>query len=330
MQPDKGLHSVSGKPWTFVHWIKRVRESDIPILLALIVLIVIFATTTEGFLTPANIETIFMQVSILGIAAVGATLVILLAGIDLSNGAILALSGVLVASWALDGLPTWLSIICIITIGAIIGLFNGIAIYKFKMAPFIVTLATMSICSGLALVYSNGQTIYGYDPALDFLGSGKIAGIPISILLLFIVYIAAWFILKYTSFGRNIYAIGGNAQAARLSGIRVELVGISVFTIAGALAGLASLIQMGRLAAATPIAGQGLELQTIAAVVIGGTSLFGGIGRITGTFIGVLLIGVLNNGLAIADVSSFWEKTIQGVVIFLAVIVDAVVNRGKK
>jgi len=321
---------MNDKPATYVNWAKRIRESDIPILIALIVLILIFATTTEGFLTPANIETIFMQVSILGIAAVGATLVILLAGIDLSNGSIVALSGVLVASWALDGLPIWLSIICIISIGALIGMFNGIAIYKFKMASFIVTLATMSVGSGLALVHSNGQTIYGYDPALNFLGSGKIAGIPVSILILFIVYIAAWFVLKYTAFGRNIYAIGGNAQAARLSGVRVELIGIAVFSIAGALAGLASLIQMGRLGAATPIAGQGLELQTIAAVVIGGTSLFGGIGRITGTFIGVLLIGVLNNGLAIADVSSFWEKTIQGLVIFLAVIVDAAINRGKK
>lgn len=311
-------------------WKERILDSDIPILLALLFLILLFSLTTKGFLSLSNLETILTQVSILGIISVGATLVILISGIDLSNGSIVALSGVLTASWALKGLPVGLAIIACVFIGLIIGLFNGLAIYALGMAPFIVTLATMSMVAGLALVYSDGQTFYGYNDALNFIGAGSLLGIPFSIILLLLVFLVAWYVLNYTSFGRNIYAIGGNAQAAKLSGVRVQLIGISVFTIAGGLAGLASLIQMGRLSAATPIAGTGMELQAIAAVVIGGTSLFGGVGRLTGTFIGVLIIGVLNNGLSIADISAFWQGAIQGFVIFLAVVVDATVNRGKK
>ncbi|MCF8567357.1 ribose ABC transporter permease [Alicyclobacillus tolerans] len=308
---------------------RNLRNSDLPILIALLVLVAYFAIFAKGFLTPGNLSTILSQISILGIAAVGQTMVILIAGIDLSNGAILALAGVVTTTWALKGLPVGLAMLSTVLLGLILGWLNGLAIYKLRMAAFIVTLAMMSAASGLALVYTNGQTVFGFPNGYNFLGSGKILGIPVSILLLLIVFIIAWFVLNNTSFGRNLYALGGNLQAAKLSGVRVDRVGIIVFALSGALAGLASLIEIGRLASAVPIAGQDLNLQTIAAVVIGGTSLFGGVGRITGTFIGVLLIGVLNNGLAISNVSAFWDTTIQGIVIFLAVLIDATMHRNR-
>lgn len=310
--------------------LRWLRDSDLPIIAALGLLVLYFALTAPFFLSVANLTTILYQIAELGIVAIGETFVILIAGIDLSVGSILALTGILSATLALKGLAPPLAMLSAIAMGALLGFINGAATYWLRMASFIVTLAMLSMAGGYALVFTNGSTVYGFPTAFNVLGSGTLVHIPVSILVLFGMFAAGYVVLRYTVFGRNIYAVGGNAEAARLSGINVSAVGIAVFTISGALSGLASLIDVGRLASATPIAGQSLNLSAIAAVVIGGTSLFGGIGRLTGTFVGVLLIGVLNNGLAIANVSAFWDETIQGLVIFAAVLIDVLLHRRRQ
>lgn len=304
-----------------------LRSRSVPLIGFLALLFLYFGITTTGFLTTGNLTTILSQVSILGIVAVGETFVILLAGIDLSVGALLALTGVVSATWATDHVPVVVAMISAIAIGLCAGLVSGFFSYVWRMASFIVTLAMASLAGGLALVITNGSTVFGFPNSFNSLGSIAINGVPVSVLVLLATFLAGHVVLRYTTFGRSIYAIGGNPAAASLSGIKVVRVGLIVFGISGALAGLATLISVGQLASAIPIAGQSLLLPTVAAVVIGGTSLFGGVGGLGGTFLGVILIGSLNNGLAVSNVSAFWDQTIQGVVIFVAVAVDAYAQR---
>ncbi|MHB1685372.1 MAG: ABC transporter permease [Bacilli bacterium] len=308
-------------------WQRAIRTRYWPIVLALVLLIGYFSMTTQYFLSFNNMVTILSQVSVLGIAAVGETMVILLAGIDLSVGAVIALAGVLSASWALNGAPVPIAMLAAVGIGLAVGVINGVFTYIWRMASFIVTLAMMSFASGMALIVTGGSTVFGFPNSFNVLGSATIGGIPLSVGILVLVFVLGHLVLRYTSFGRQVYAVGGNVSAARLSGVNVVGIGIVVFAISGGLAGLASIIEVGRLASAIPIAGQDLALSTIAAVIIGGTSLFGGVGTLPGTALGVLLIGILNNGLAISNVSAFWDQAIQGIVIFVAVAIDAWVQR---
>ncbi len=319
--------TVGGRSSRESWWKRAIRTRYWPIVLALVLLSGYFSLTTQYFLSFNNLVTILSQVSVLGIAAVGETMVILLAGIDLSVGAVIAVAGVLSASWALNGAPVPIAMLGAVGIGLAIGVINGTFTYIWRMASFIVTLAMMSFASGMALIVTNGSTVFGFPNSFNVLGSATIGGIPVSVGILVLVFVLGHLVLRYTSFGRQVYAVGGNVSAARLSGVNVVGVGIVVFAISGGLAGLASIIEVGRLASAIPIAGQDLALSTIAAVIIGGTSLFGGVGTLPGTALGVLLIGVLNNGLAISNVSAFWDQAIQGIVIFVAVAIDAWVQR---
>ncbi|KKO54575.1 ABC transporter permease subunit [Paenibacillus sp. DMB20] len=293
-------------------------------LLGLIILVVIVSVLNPGFLEPLNILNLLRQVSINALIAFGMTFVILTGGIDLSVGSILALSSAFVANMMVAGFDPILAIIIGCALGGVMGMVNGIMITKGKMAPFIATLATMTIFRGLTLVYTNGNPITGLGDSLTFqlFGRGYLFGIPVPAITMILTFAALWVILHKTSFGRKTYAIGGNEKASIVSGIKVPRVKIMIYSLAGMLSALAGAILTSRLNSAQPTAGTSYELDAIAAVVLGGTSLSGGRGRIVGTLIGVLIIGTLNNGLNLLGVNSFYQMVVKGVVIAIAVLLD--------
>lgn len=293
-------------------------------LLGLIILIVIVSVLNPSFLEPLNILNLLRQVSINALIAFGMTFVILTGGIDLSVGSILALSSAFVANMMVAGFDPILSIIVGVALGGVMGMINGLMITKGKMAPFIATLATMTIFRGLTLVYTNGNPITGLGDSLAFqlFGRGYLLGIPVPAITMIITFAVLWVILHKTSFGRKTYAIGGNEKASLVSGIKVPRVKIMIYSLAGMLSALAGAILTSRLNSAQPTAGTSYELDAIAAVVLGGTSLTGGRGRIVGTLIGVLIIGILNNGLNLLGVNSFYQMVVKGVVIAIAVLLD--------
>ncbi|HEV7725698.1 MAG: transporter permease [Modestobacter sp.] len=303
--------------------VRRAMNSNVaPIVAALVVVSVVLSVLSPVFLTPNNLTNIVTQSAVVGIAAVGATFVIVTGGIDLSVGATIALAGLLGAmvGKSVDG---WVGILAILGVAVLVGAFNGSSVAWLRLAPFIVTLAVMGMTRGLTLQFSQGQSVYDLPAALNWLGSAGVLGIKVSAVVTVVLFALAHFVLSRTTFGHRVYAVGGNAEAARLAGINVKRVVFAAYVIAGLCAGLAALILLGRLDSATPNAGTGTELQVIAAVVIGGTSLFGGKGSMVGTFVGVLLIGVINNGLTLLNVSSFWVQFVQGALIFLAVLLDS-------
>lgn len=279
---------------------------------------------SPNFLTIDNILNVLRQVSINGLIAFGMTFVILTGGIDLSVGSIFALSSALSAGMMVGGMDPILAVLCGVLLGAMMGTVNGLAITKGKVAPFIATLATMTVYRGLTLVYTEGKPITGLSDAVSFqmIGKGYFFGIPFPIIIMLVSFAILLVVLQNTTFGRGIYAIGGNEEASRLSGLKVDGIKIGVYTISGAMAALAGIILTSRLNSAQPTAGTSYELDAIAAVVLGGTSLAGGRGRIVGTLIGVLIIGVLNNGLNLLGVSSFYQQVVKGGVILLAVLLD--------
>lgn len=298
-------------------------------LIGLFLLIVFFWILTPHFLTVSNLLNVAQQTAINAIIAVGLTFVIITAGIDLSVGSIMAFSGVVLASVLNAGMPIPLAISIGLLVGLACGSINGLLIAYGKLPPFISTLGMMSVARGAALMYTNGRPISGFSADFRFLANGEIFSIPISIIFMVVVYFVAHFILTKTRLGRYIYAIGGNEEAARLSGINVAAYKIIVYGICGLLAGLAAVILTARLNSAQPIAGISYELDAIAATVIGGTSLMGGEGRVLGTLIGALIMGVLRNGLNLLGVSSFLQQTIIGSVIIIAVLVDMTLKRRK-
>lgn len=297
--------------------------------IALVLVSVGLAVLSPDFLTVANLLNVMRQVSINALIAFGMTLVILLGGIDLSVGSILALSSVGIATLIQAGVPPLLATLLGVLGGGLMGLFNGLVVSKGKVAPFIATLASMTILRGLALVVSGGSPITGFNSDLfSMLGGGYVAGlIPIPVVWMLIMFGLFAFLLKKTVFGRHVYATGGNEEAARLSGVKVDQIKLWVYTVSGAMSAMAGVVLTSRLNSAQPTAGSGYELDAIAAVVLGGTSLTGGRGWIFGTLMGALLIGVLNNGLNLLGVSSFYQQVIKGVVILLAVLID---RSGKK
>jgi ribose transport system permease protein len=297
--------------------------------IALLVVAAGLAVMSPDFLTVANLLNVMRQVSINALIAFGMTLVILLGGIDLSVGSILALSSVFTATLISRGTEPVVATLVGIASGAVMGAANGLVIAKGKVAPFIATLGTMTILRGLALVLSNGSPVTGINSAFfTMLGGGYVADlIPIPVIWMALMFAVIWFVLKKTVFGRHVYAVGGNEEASRLSGVSVDRVKIWVYTLSGAMSAMAGIILTSRLNSAQPTAGAGYELDAIAAVVLGGTSLTGGRGWIFGTLVGALLIGVLNNGLNLLGVSSFYQQVIKGVVILLAVLID---RGGKK
>ncbi len=306
--------------------------NELGIFIALIGLIIFFTIFNQNFISLANILNLLRQVSINGLIAIGMTLVIITAGIDLSVGSILGLSGIAVALLLVSGVPPFLAIILTLLFAAVLGWVNGILISKYKLQPFIVTLATMTTYRGITYIVSNGKPISNLseESIFTWIGRGSILGVPVPIIIFLSTTILFYFVMTKTVYGRNIYATGGNEEAAKLAGINVERIKISVYTISGILAAIAGLILVSRLDSAQPTLGSGYELDAIAAVVIGGTSLAGGKGRITGTFIGILIIGVLSNGLNIMGVSSFYQEVVKGLIILAAVLMDKKNNGGIK
>lgn len=302
-------------------------------LIALFILCIVFSVLSDKFFTVANGLNVMRQISVNICIAVGMTLIIITAGIDLSVGSVLALCGAVTAGLLKNGLAfpslnlfigfTILgAIFAGIIVGCLLGFFNGLVITKFKVPPFVATLAMLTIARGLTMLYTNGFPISSFGTSFTFIGGGWLLGLPVPVWIAAVIVIAAIIVTKKIKLGRYIFAIGGNENAAKLSGININRVKIIVYTIAGALAAVGGIIVTARLDSAQPNAGTSYELDAIAAVVIGGTSLSGGRGSIWGTVLGALIIGVLNNGLVLLDVSPFWQQVVKGGVILLAVIID--------
>ncbi|AYY79538.1 MULTISPECIES: ribose ABC transporter permease [Proteus] len=311
----------ASKRWFSKAWLLEQKS-----LIALLLLIVVVSTLSPNFFTLNNIFNILQQTSVNAIMAVGMTLVILTSGIDLSVGSLLALTGAVAASMVGADVNALVAVVGALALGAAIGGVTGIIVAKGKVQAFIATLVMMLLLRGVTRVYTDGSPINtGFSDNADlfsWFGIGRPFGIPTPIWLMMIVFLSAWYLLHHTRLGRYIYALGGNESATRLSGISVDKIKIIVYALCGLLAALASVIEVARLSSAQPMAGNGYELDAIAAVVLGGTSLAGGKGRIIGTLIGALILGFLNNALNLLGISSNYQMIVKAVVILLAVLVD--------
>jgi ribose transport system permease protein len=291
--------------------------------LGLVLVLATFSVLNGDFLTGDNFTQIALQSSINAVIAVGMTLVIITAGIDLSVGAVAGLSSVVGAVMMVDnGVPWTLAVPIAVALGVVAGLANGVLIAYVRLAPFVVTLGTLSIYRGLALVTTNGETVFNFPKPFRDVFAGDIGPIPTPVIIALLVAGIAFAILRGTSLGEHIVAVGGNEEAARLSGVRVARVKLFVYGFSGFCATIAGLILIARVGAAEPIAGSGFELSAIAAAAIGGASLYGGIGSIPGTLIGALILGSLQNGLTLMNVQAFWQQVASGIVIILAVLLD--------
>lgn len=306
------------------------------IFIALAVMCVTLAVISENFLSTRNILNVLRQTSINGILAIGMTFVILTRGIDLSVGSVVAFAGLVAASLATTAAtgmvgngpyPALLAIAAGLVVGMACGAVSGLIVSRFHVPAFVATLGMLSAARGLALIYSGGRPIPSLTDEFRWIGTGSVWGIPVPIFLLLGTFAIAHFVLTQTRFGRHIYAVGGNPHAAKVSGLPVRRIRFSVYVIAGALAGLAGMVLAARTGSALPQAGIAYELDAIAAVVIGGTSLAGGVGRVTGTLIGALLIGVMNNGLDLMGVESYYQQVIKGILIVAAVMLDQSKNK---
>lgn len=300
-------------------------------LITLLVLILIVSCLSDNFFTLNNIFNILQQTSINAIIAVGMTLVILTSGIDLTVGSIFALAGAVTASMIGADISPFIAICTALILSAILGAFSGVIIAKGKLQAFIATLVMMLILRGATLVYTKGSPISigtnDNSEMFEWIAFGRVFGIPVPIIIMLVVFAAAWYLLKYTRLGRYIYALGGNESATQLSGINVDKVKIIVYALSGLLCAVASTIEVSRLSSAQPTAGTGYEMDAIAAVVLGGTSMSGGRGKIIGTLIGALILGFLNNGLNMLGVDAYYQMIVKGGVILLAVLVDKKTNK---
>jgi len=303
---------------------QRAISGQFSSLIGLLFLGIVLSFLSSSFLSLSNLMNILNQVSLNGLVAIGMTFVILSGGIDLSVGSILALSGAVLAALLKAGMPDLLSMFPALLLGTVLGLANGAFISRFNLQPFIVSMAFMTMFRGATFVFTQGRPITGLGDKGLFVaaGRGEMYGIPLSGIILLIGFVVTAFVLAKTVYGKGIYAIGGNPEAARLSGLPVKGLRTSVYGISGFFAAMAGIILTSRLDSAQPLAGQGYELDAIAAVVLGGTSLSGGRGFMVGTIVGAFIIGVLNNGLNLLEVSSFYQQIVKGAVILLAVLLD--------
>jgi ribose/xylose/arabinose/galactoside ABC-type transport system permease subunit len=310
-------------------------------LLFLLILVGVLSVLEPGFRTERNMFNVMRQVSIIGILAVGMTFVILTAGIDLSVGSLLAFCGMVCAVVARGsrsllegndpgGIRVLWAALAAMAVGLALGLFQGTLIGYLKIPAFVVTLGGLGAWRGATLLLSDGQPISGFSDDFKWWGQGEVGSVPVPVIVFILFVAVAFAILRYSQYGRWIYALGGNQEAARLSGLNTTLLTISVYGIMGFCAGVAGFLLTSRLNSAEQVAGQGYELQAIAAVVIGGTSLFGGEGGVLGTFIGAMLIGVLNNGLVILNVSPYWQPIVVGAVVVLSVFIDQFAKRRRR
>ena len=300
---------------------------ELGMVVVLVLLCVFMALFAPYFLTASNLVNVAQQSSINAILAAGMTLVILTGGIDLSVGSGLAVAGVAAVWLASKGVPGIVDVVAGLVVGSLCGLLNGVLIAKFKLLPFIVTLGALTYLRGAAYVFTGAYPIVVPTLSFGFLGNGFVGPLPWPVVIALIVYIVGYIVLTRTIFGRHVYAIGGNEQAARLTGINVDRTLLLIYTISGLCMGIAGLVYSARLLSAQPTGGQSYELYAIAAVILGGTSFTGGVGSIVGTLIGALIIGVLNNGLILMNVPFFYQLIIQGAVIIIAVLLDQVRTR---
>jgi ribose transport system permease protein len=305
---------------SYLSWIRRAS-----VVVGFVLLFAVFSALSSSFYQPANLMEILLQSSINAIIAVGMTLVVMTKGIDLSVGSIVGLSSMVMADLLSQGLVV--AVGTGILVGMICGWFNGVLIAKLKLPDFIVTLGTMSVYRGLALIYTAGQPIYRIDPLFRTAFAGEIAGVPMPVIIALSVALAGYLIVRFVAVGEQIIAVGGNEEAARLSGINVDRVKITVYTISGLLSSLAGFVLVARIGAAEPIGGTGFELQAIGAAAIGGASLFGGEGNPLGALIGAITLAALRDGLTILNVPSFWQFVATGAVVILAVFADQATRR---
>ena len=309
---------------------KRLSRESIQMLSVfsgLLLLMIFFSFSSKYFFTKNNLLTVCLQTSIIVIIAIGQTYVIITSGIDLSIGSNIALAGITTSMALISGLPIPIAIVIGLLSGTLVGALNGIVIVYGKLPPFIVTLGTMSIVRGVALVLTGGIPISGLPKAFKFIGSGKLLGIPVAALIMLVLVLIFGFILSKTRLGRYIYATGSNYDATKLSGVNTNIVLISVYIVSGFLASCAGVILAARIASGQPTAGTGYELDAVASSVIGGTSLLGGEGIVSGTAIGAFVIGVLRNGLNLLNISAFWQQIVIGCVIIGAVFIDRFRNK---
>lgn len=319
------MEQASKKKWNWIDILDRFR-----VFIILIIICAIASMLSDDFFTNQNIFNVMRQVSVVAIIGAGMTIVILIAGIDLSVGSVMAFSSAILAGVLTSGMSLPVAMLAAILVGTFFGLINGFLTTKGAVPAFIATLAMMVIARGLTLVYTEGYPITVNNDFLSYIGVGRIAGIPVPVIIMILVFALFYWILNHTTFGRYIYAIGGNEEASRLAGIPVTRIKISVYMIAGLLTGLSAIIYTSRLMSAQPNAGTGLELDAIAAVIIGGTSLMGGKGGVIGTLFGALIMGVLDNILNLLNVSPFYQNVVKGLVIIFAVLLDSRISKIKR
>lgn len=295
------------------------------VLIALFVLIIVIGICSPEFRTVDNFLSLLRQSSINGFIAFGMTCVILTGGIDLSVGSVLALTSAFCAYFMTIGVPAWLAMLIALVVGVLFGLISGTLVTLGRLQPFIATLITQIVFRGITMIFTAGKPIsnLGSSFLFKFVGKGNLLGIPFPVVLFVISFVLIWFVLEKTTFGRRLYATGSNAAAAKLVGVNINKTKLCAYAISGGFAALSGLVLLSRLGSAQPLAGDGYELDAIAAVALGGTSMNGGRGRVWGTFVGVLIIAVLNNGLNILGVSSYWQEVVKGVVILIAVLSDS-------
>lgn len=300
------------------------------VLVLLIGLFVFFSASQEHFLTERNLKNLLTSVSILWIVSIGLTFVLLTAGFDLSVGSTLALSGIILAAFYNDlGLPAGAAVVLTVIAGALLGGgINGFLIGRIGLSFLVVTLGTLILFRGVVNIWSGTETVSVGSNLVETIGIGEVAGLPTPIWVMAATFLLALWVLRRTYLGRDIYAVGGNPEAARVSGIRVAWILIAAYAVSGACAALAGVIQVGRIGAASPLVGEAVLFQAAAAVLLGGTSFSGGIGGVGGTAVGVLFIGVLGNGLAVAGVEAFWQQAITGAILIVAIFLDKVQREG--
>jgi ribose/xylose/arabinose/galactoside ABC-type transport system permease subunit len=307
----------------------RLRRIDLTLLAlpaALVVMVIVFAVLSTTFFTLDNGFVILRQSAVLGVAAIGGTMILISGRLDISQGAIIAASGIVCVSLMQAGLPTAVSMVAALVLGVVLGLFNGFLTETLRIPGFIATLATAMVIRGAALLFTGGQSIAepttdGFD-LLAWVGFGSIGPIPVSVILAVVAYTIAWFVMRKTAWGLRCYAIGSSARASRTAGVRVKSQAIQIFVIAGTLSALAGILLAGRLGSGAPSNGSGAEFDIFAAVVLGGTALFGGSGSVLRTALGIVFLTVLSNGLVTLNVSSYVQGIATGIVLLLALAID--------
>lgn len=299
-------------------------------IVILFILIICFSITTSSFLTVKNGINVLRQVSVLGILSVGMTFVMVAGGMDLSVGSLLALTGVICAQLLIKfQMSSPVAILITLVILTLFGIMTGALVVKLEIPPMIITLGMMTVARGLAYIITGGLPIYGIPDSIVFLGQGYIGPIPVPVITMLVIVLIGSFVLNKTYQGRFLYAIGGNEEAARLAGVAINKIKIAIYGISGLLAGIAGITLMGRLSAGAPTSGTSMEMDVITAVVIGGVSINGGHGKISGAFVGALIIGVLSNGLTIMNVGEYYQMVVKGAVLILAVAFDKFSSREK-